>query len=544
MNTRDEQDEIGMNQEIRVVVMLLFSLMLMSTLHSNPIQAAEKKGKDRLAVIDLNAKYGVDKALAEALSVIIRDTLHSFGEYQVMSAEDIQQVASREQLMQAIGSDDAAGQFLVDFGRKLDSRFMVAGDVSKIGSTYTISLRMLDTKGEGAGVIKRVSENCKCEQDALIIAVQDVAAKLAGKPTVSAKKAEEEKKLVEERRKAAELEKQRVAELAENHRIAEEQKQKLAAEIEKLKKEKEVEAENNRLAEEKRKATELEKQRVEELAEERRIAEEQKQKLTAEVERLKKEKETPMTATPRLTDGYATLPSKTYTDPTIGMEFVLVPGGCFQMGDPFGDGNSNEKPVHEICVDSFYMGKYEVTQGEYQSITSSNPSEFEGGIFGDSKRHPAEKVSWNDTQNFIRLLNGKTGNKYRLPTEAEWEYTARSGGKNEKYSGSNDLDAVALDRKKSGKSTHPVGQKQPNGFGLYDMTGNVYEWCGDMYDDRYYSNSLKSNPEGPLYGSSRVIRGGGWNGNPGLMRTTFRRGKDPNFSNNDIGFRLALPIQR
>ncbi len=131
--------------------------------------------------------------------MIIRDKIHGFGEYQVMSAEDIQAVASREQLKQAMGCDDSAGQCLVDFGRKIDSRFMVAGDISKLGSTYTVSLRMLDTKGNAAGVINRVSESCKCDDDMLINKVQDVAAKLVGKPTSVASKVEEERpRLVEQ----------------------------------------------------------------------------------------------------------------------------------------------------------------------------------------------------------------------------------------------------------------------------------------------------------------------------------------------------------
>ena len=149
-------------------------------------QAAEKKAKERLAVLDLEAKYGVDKGVAQALSVIVRDRLHSFGEYEVMSQSDIQAVASREQLKQAVGCDDDGGQCLVDFGRAIGTRFMVAGDISKLGATYTISLRMLDTKGEGAGVKNRVSESCKCDEDALIGTVQDVAAKLVGKPTANA----------------------------------------------------------------------------------------------------------------------------------------------------------------------------------------------------------------------------------------------------------------------------------------------------------------------------------------------------------------------
>ena len=142
-----------------------------------------------------------------------------------------------------------------------------------------------------------------------------------------------------------------------------------------------------------------------------------------------------------------------YTDPTTGIEMILVKGGCFQMGDTFGDGSPYERPLHEVCVDDFYVGKYEITQGQWKAIMGNNPSRYKD--WGDNC--PVEKVSWNDIQEFISKLNQKTGKAYRLPTEAEWEYAAKSGGKNEKYSGSNDVDSVAWFGKNSGGKTHPVG---------------------------------------------------------------------------------------
>lgn len=142
-----------------------------------------------------------------------------------------------------------------------------------------------------------------------------------------------------------------------------------------------------------------------------------------------------------------------YTDPTTGIEMILVKGGCFQMGDTFGDGSPYERPLHEVCVDDFYVGKYEITQGQWKAIMGNNPSRYKD--WGDNC--PVEKVSWNDIQEFISKLNQKTGKAYRLPTEAEWEYAAKSGGKNEKYSGSNDVDSVAWFGKNSGGKTHPAG---------------------------------------------------------------------------------------
>lgn len=233
-----------------------------------------------------------------------------------------------------------------------------------------------------------------------------------------------------------------------------------------------------------------------------------------------------------------------YTDPTTGMEMVRVKGGCFQMGDTFGDGESDEKPVHEVCVDDFYIGKYEVTQGQWKAIMWNNPSDFKD--CGDNC--PVERVSWNDIQDFINKLNQKMKDnpqapfikgEFRLPTEAEWEYTARSGGKNEKYSGGNDIDSVAWYTSNSGSKTHPVGQKAPNGLGIYDMSGNVWEWVNDRYSSSYYSESPRNNPKGPNSSSDRVIRGGSWFNLARCVRASYRFIDSPDYRGYDLGFRLA-----
>ncbi|RMD51774.1 MAG: hypothetical protein D6828_06735 [Nitrospirae bacterium] len=201
----------------------------------------------------------------------------------------------------------------------------------------------------------------------------------------------------------------------------------------------------------------------------------------------------------------------TWTDPITGMEFVLVKGGCFDMGDTFGDGDSDEKPVHEVCVDDYYMGKYEVTQGQWKKIMGDNPSYFKEG-----DNYPVENVSWNDTQVFIKRLNKKSQYTFRLPTEAEWEYACRSGGKKEKYAGFSQKSELFRYANFWGqddgyKYTAPVGSFKQNGLGLYDMSGNVWEWVQDVYNfDAYKSHALRN----PIYersGSGRVIRGGSWN---------------------------------
>jgi formylglycine-generating enzyme required for sulfatase activity/serine/threonine protein kinase len=210
-----------------------------------------------------------------------------------------------------------------------------------------------------------------------------------------------------------------------------------------------------------------------------------------------------------------------------GFEMVEIPSGTFQMGSNEYDG---EKPIHSVTLSSFYMSKYEVTQKQWGEIMGTNPSNFT-----NCDNCPVENVSWNDIQDFIRKLNNKTGKNYRLPTEAEWEYAAR-GGQNYKYAGSDNIDNVAWYGSNSGSKTHAVGQKSANGYGLYDMTGNVWEWCSDLYGA--YSSSSSTNPSGPSTGIDRVLRGGSWScvASPCRVAARFTFGT---YRNNPFGFRLV-----
>ncbi|MGR3293072.1 MAG: SUMF1/EgtB/PvdO family nonheme iron enzyme [Candidatus Scalindua sp.] len=216
---------------------------------------------------------------------------------------------------------------------------------------------------------------------------------------------------------------------------------------------------------------------------------------------------------------------------------VFIKGGCFDMGDIFGTGTSDEKPVHTVCVGDFYLGKTEVTQKQWKDVTGSNPSKFHCGDC------PVERVSWNNVQDFIKKLNEKTGMNYRLPTEAEWEYAARSGGWKEQWAGTNDKEKIGeytwYGYTAEGV-THAVAGKTPNGIGLYDMMGNVWEWCSDWYDKQYYETSPSKDPQGPSEGSNRVLRGGGWRSKDKGLRTTDRNDFIPTSKKfTDIGFRLA-----
>ena len=210
---------------------------------------------------------------------------------------------------------------------------------------------------------------------------------------------------------------------------------------------------------------------------------------------------------------------------------VYVSGGTFIMG---GDDSSDQMPTHSVTLSSYYICKYEVTQALWRAVMGSNPSNFKGNNL------PVENVSWYDCQTFIKRLNSYTGRDFRLPTEAEWEFAARGGNysRHYKYSGSNNLDDVAWYIDNSNKRPHPVGTKQPNELGLYDMSGNVGEWCSDW--DGSYSFYSQTNPTGPNSGSFRVHRGGFWRYNARYCRTPERNSKTPDYCVNYLGLRLVL----
>ena len=221
-----------------------------------------------------------------------------------------------------------------------------------------------------------------------------------------------------------------------------------------------------------------------------------------------------------------------------GVSFTMIPveGGTFTMGatseqqDPYGD----EKPTHQVTLSSYYIGETEVTQALWEAVMGKKPSRFKGD------NNPVEKVSWNDCQKFISKLNSLTGQKFRLPTEAEWEYAARGGNKSRgyQYSGSNNLDDVAWCSNNSDSKTHPVKTKQPNELGIYDMSGNVWEWCQDWFGS--YDSGSQTNPQGPSSGSNRVDRGGGWGTGARDCRSALRDYDTPGDRNFHLGLRLVL----
>jgi len=225
---------------------------------------------------------------------------------------------------------------------------------------------------------------------------------------------------------------------------------------------------------------------------------------------------------------------------SIGMEFVLIPAGTFQMGSNDSDAYDNEKPVHTVRITQpFYLGKYEVTQGQWQAVMGNNPSKFTG----DPNR-PVEHVSWDDVQEFVRRLNSREGGAmYRLPTEAEWEYAARAETTT-RWSFGDDvgqLGRYAWHDQNAGGQTHPVGQLQPNSWGLYDMHGNVWEWVQDWYGG--YASGTAVDPAGPSSGSIRVNRGGSWIDSARYCRSAPRIRGAPGDRIVYLGFRLLRVAQ-
>ncbi len=217
------------------------------------------------------------------------------------------------------------------------------------------------------------------------------------------------------------------------------------------------------------------------------------------------------------------------------IEMIFIIGGRFNMGS---NKENDEKPIHNVFLNDFYISKYEVTQKQWRDVMHNNPSSFSG-----CDNCPVEQVSWNDVQEFIEKLNRKTGKNFRLPTEAEWEYAAKGGAKSSgyKYSGSNSLSNIGWYRDNSGRKTHSVGKKNANELGIFDMSGNVWEWCSDVYDNNYYANTSHINPQGLSSGSYRVGRGGGWGSGNNLSRVANRRHWDSSYSSSFVGFRLVLP---
>jgi formylglycine-generating enzyme required for sulfatase activity len=238
----------------------------------------------------------------------------------------------------------------------------------------------------------------------------------------------------------------------------------------------------------------------------------------------------------------------------VKMEMVRIKAGTFLMGSPDSDKDANdaEKPQHEVTItNDYYLAKYPVMQEQYEKIAGGNPSGFSTGGYekdkvkgADTRRFPVERVSWNDAQEFCAKLSRLVGRKCELPSEAEWEFACRAGSIT-RYSfgdGEEKLKDHAWYRLNSSNRTHEVGSKLPNAWGLYDMPGNVWEWCADRYGKDYYANSPTTDPQGPAAGDDRMVRGGSWHSEPRLCRSAFRHWNAPSPRIGDVGFRVVVRL--
>ena len=231
-----------------------------------------------------------------------------------------------------------------------------------------------------------------------------------------------------------------------------------------------------------------------------------------------------------------TRPEETYTN-SIGMKLIYIPPGDFMMGSK--DGDSDEKPIHKVYISrGFYLSTTEVTQAQYKAVMGENPSYFKGD------NNPVEQVNWYDANDFCKILSQKEGKTYTLPTEAEWEYSCRAGTSTRYSFGDSEssLDDYAWYTSNSYDKTHPVGLKKPNAFGLYDMHGNVWEWCRDGYDPGYYNRGTIMDPEVWPNNESRVLRGGCWANDASACRSMLRFWDDSDAKFIDYGFRVVMSV--
>ncbi|HVS53851.1 MAG TPA: formylglycine-generating enzyme family protein [Opitutaceae bacterium] len=223
----------------------------------------------------------------------------------------------------------------------------------------------------------------------------------------------------------------------------------------------------------------------------------------------------------------------------VTMDFVLVQPGSFVMGSDENTGDGDESPQHKVTITQpFYLGKFEVTQAQWTALMGDNPSEFKG------PSRPVDTVSWNDCQRFLAKLSAKTGRKFTLPTEAQWEFACRAGSTTTWSFGERDTNAADygwLGENSSG-TTHPVGEKKPNAWGLHDMHGNVWEWCADFYTKHAYASKDAIDPRGPPPSEGHILRGGAWGEHPNNARSATRNCMGPDDRHNGTGFRCVMLV--
>ncbi len=469
--------------------LIIFTLIISTTL----VTQAEEK---RVLVKNFRSST-LDSNEIKPLTNFFANQLRQFPEYRVISFEEATALADQYGATVTMDCDD--DQCLEAIAGAIDAPYIVSGEIDKVGSQYIVNVSMLNVYE--ATTVEAVSEMASSLDDAIMM-LKTIAPRLTGRELTS------NTATTVARHEAKELARREAVELA--RREAEELARREAEELAR------------------REAVELARREAEELA--RRKAEE-----------------------------LAKLPK-------FGM--VKIPGGSFMMGaSRRDDGEPDERPVHQVSVNGFWIDSTEVTQAEYLRLMGDNPSEFGGS------NKPVERVSWWDAIKYCNarsreaglspVYNDSTGavnwstKGYRLPTEAEWEYAARARTTEKYYWGdtfsgladyANFADVntnlswrEARENDGAGEETARVASYRPNSFGLYDMSGNVWEWCNNWYDNGYYENSPSSNPRGASSGSYRVLRGGGWYDEPAKLRSAVRNFRTPDIRLSNLGFRVVLP---
>ncbi|MDF1577405.1 MAG: formylglycine-generating enzyme family protein [Desulfurivibrionaceae bacterium] len=449
-----------MKQHITALTLILAFLCLLN--------AERCLAKEKLAVLDLEAKNAVTKDLAEAVSVILRDEIHKIGRYEVIGKEDLKAIAKRNSLLlQADNPTD--GEDLIDFGRSLGSRLLLYGSLAKFGSTYSISLTLLDTGKDTTGIKKRVNEQCRCTQADLLASTKKIAGALFDS-------------------------------MNPNRSLN------------------------------------------------------------------------------------ASSGKDSWVEPITGLVFRKVASGCFSMGGPIRvKGGDDKMPIHEICLDEFFMADREISVEQFGKFIEfsgyTTEAERRGGCvvaegndwirsssaswknpgMRQSPNEPAVCISWNDAREFADWLNTtQHGGVYRLPTEAEWEYAAGgydsgmppwSADERAICSYANVADQSAkrtwaelapVSCNDTFSTTAPTGSFPKNDWGIHDIYGNAWEWCEDWYSPGYYRTSPSENPRGPASGPGKVLRGGSWANDENLVNKSFRHWRPIDFADSTTGFRLVF----
>ncbi len=512
-------------------ILYVFVVSLLALITTDIFAETEELEKPRLLVVPLKAKKGLDQDEADMLTDLLAIEIHKSGKFVILNREDMKAILTEKEFEVAMRCDDNV--CLLNNVKDLSVNKIIAGSIGTLGKKFIISIRLINQDGHNERMEKHI---CECSLEELDKSIERLSYKFLEYTEEKSQHSDGSIKIDSKPPFARIFIDDRATGVTPN----------TVRGLESGAYNIDIKKDGYKLWSK-----------------------------SAEV---------------KLGDGALIIANleqgnpNTFKDSITKMEFVFAKGGRFDMGDTFGDGDHDERPVHEVFMDDFYIGKYEVTVEEFGRFVNATgyrtDAENEGrgfimnssgdGIgqhsganwkspgFYQNGKHPVVHISRQDAIAFIEWLKQKTTKEYRLPTEAEWEYAARSGGKRNKHSWGNGTPegniagleiqecyprgswSVWNGYKDRYVHTSPVGRFRPNDLGIYDLTGNVWEWCSDRYSKNYYKDSPLNNPQGPSFGSCYLIRGGSWHSEPKSIRTTYRVGINSNSSDDNLGFRLAM----